>query len=130
MEQIVRDAPPEATMGDAVLALKDRLLTNPSFDDAAERADIEELLDVALDTPLSSVGNPQEELRWMCSLFMATPQFQMVGAPITGLIGGDSLIQVAGTSSPELCESLGNQLFGSAGYSCDSLGALSVGAGD
>ena len=130
MEQIVRDAPPEATMGDAVLALKDRILTNPSFDSDGERADIEELLDVPLDTPLAQLASPQEELRWLCSLFMATPQFQMVGAPITGLIGGDTLIQVEGTTSPELCESLGSQLFGEGGYSCDSTGAISVVVGN
>jgi len=126
MEMIVRDAPAGATLEDGVLALKDRLLTNPSFDSPDEKAAIEALLSVPLETPLSSLSNVGEELRWMCSLFMASPQFQMVGAPITGLIGKDSVIQVEGTSSIELCESLGETLYGPGAYSCDSEGVITL----
>ena len=126
MELIARDAPEGATVEDAVLALKDRLITNPSFDSDAEREAIAALLTVPLETPLSNLANLQEELRWMCSLFMATPQFQLTGAPITGLIGKDSLIQVEGTTSPELCEKLGSAMFGEGGYSCDAEGIISI----
>ncbi len=65
-----------ATVGDAVLALKDRLLGDPTVD-AAEKPDLEALIGAPFgSTDLSTL--PQK-LRVACGAFVSTPQFMLGG---------------------------------------------------
>ena len=85
-----------------------------------------ELIEYSFDTPLTAVADPEEALRWACSAFMATPQFQFAGAPTGDRVGQGTLIEVPGTSSIDLCLSLGATLLGEGNYACDDEGTISV----
>lgn len=69
-------AHPGATVGDAVLALKDRLLGEPAVD-PAEQADLEALLG----TPLAAtdLSNLDQKVRAVCGVLVSTPQFMLGG---------------------------------------------------
>jgi hypothetical protein len=66
-----------ATVGDAVLALKDRLLGEPSVDPAGE----EPLLEALLGDRLSSreLSGLDARLRKVCGVFVSSPQFMLAG---------------------------------------------------
>ena len=71
---------PGATVGAAVLALKDRLLGEPSLD-PAEKADLEALVGGSLDS--TDLGGLDQKLRSVCGVLVSTPQFMLGGvAPV------------------------------------------------
>ena len=75
----------------AVVALKDRLIAEPTLQDQDERALMESLLGVPLSTPTTGLEAP---LRRVCSALLASPQFVLEGvsadappdAPVDGLV--------------------------------------------
>jgi hypothetical protein len=67
---------------DVVVALKDRLLSDPTVDDAGEQAALEAMLGAGLDMPAASVTGLDNKLRRVCGALLSSPQF---------LLGGQSL---------------------------------------
>lgn len=74
-----------ATVEDAALAIKDRLIGRASWDDAGEITDVEALLGTPLSTPMASlaVDSPvPRNLRLFCGLLTVSPEFQLAGEPV------------------------------------------------
>jgi len=74
-------AAPGATLGDAVVAVKDRLTGERQIDPGDERTLLEILVDRPLATPASSLS-PDEltgALRLVCGVLLASPQFRLGG---------------------------------------------------
>jgi len=72
-------ATPGATLGDAVIALKDRLVGEPWVDTASEKPQIEALLGMSLaDTSLLGLD---ARLRAVCGVLVSSPQFLLGGMP-------------------------------------------------
>jgi hypothetical protein len=70
-------ATPGATVGDAVVALKDRLVGEPLIEPTVERPQIEALIGTNLgDTNLSGLD---ERLRTLCGVLISSPQFMLGG---------------------------------------------------
>lgn len=69
-------ATPGATVGDAVIALKDRLLGEPAID-PSEQPDLEALLGVSLGS--TDLGGLDQRLRAVCGVLVSTPQFMLGG---------------------------------------------------
>ena len=71
---------PEATVGDAVIALKDRLVSEPVID-AGEVAPLEAILGRSLATPATQVSAADLEagLRQVCGALVVQPQFLLGG---------------------------------------------------
>ncbi|MFT5434771.1 MAG: hypothetical protein ACI9OJ_005485, partial [Myxococcota bacterium] len=96
------------SMEDAVIALKDRLITEPAIE-AAEHALIEALVGISLDAKLSTVGVAEATsgLRHLCAALLAAPQFQLEGATPRRLPEAptDALV-VPGTERAALCTTL------------------------
>ncbi|MFO0755887.1 MAG: hypothetical protein U0359_05325, partial [Byssovorax sp.] len=68
---------PGATLGDAVVALKDRLTGEPTIEPMVEKPGIEALIGAPLDsTDLSQVD---QKLRSLCGVLVSTPQFMLGG---------------------------------------------------
>lgn len=68
---------PGATVGDAVVALKDRLVGEPWIDGAAERAQIEALVGTNLGS--TNLSGLEPRLRALCGVLVSTPQFMLGG---------------------------------------------------
>ncbi|MFT5430014.1 MAG: hypothetical protein ACI9OJ_000687 [Myxococcota bacterium] len=121
--RLVKHAKQEgATLGDAVAALKDRLLTDPVIEAGDETALLETLLDAPLSTPAASDEALEERIRRACSLMLATPQFSLSGFP-----GPDRLdrafdgLVAPETTYTEACERLAIHLPGALTCGTDSL---------
>lgn len=67
-----------ATMEAVVLAVKDRLIGEPSIA-TGERKALESLFGLALDTPVVLVPDLDAQLRGLCGVLMASPQFLLSG---------------------------------------------------
>jgi hypothetical protein len=68
-----------ATVEDAVIALKDRLIGEPYLDDS-ERAPLEQMLGQPLATPAPAATDLEGGLRAACGAYLMSPQFLLVGA--------------------------------------------------
>jgi hypothetical protein len=68
-----------ATLRDAVLALKDRLVADASIAPGAETTGLEAILGQSLDTPASGVSDLDTKLRQVCGVLMSSPQFLLGG---------------------------------------------------
>jgi hypothetical protein len=100
----------EHTVGDLVGALKDRLLADPRLDDPAERAALEAVLDAKLSDPIAGDATLEERLRRVCGVFLASPQFLLLGLPST-VDTAVPAVTVPGNSYSEICEELAAYLF-------------------
>jgi hypothetical protein len=101
---------PEATMRDVVVAVKDRVLTEPTIGEA-EAEVIEALIGIALDDTVSDVGAAQAEdaARAYAGLLFNTPQYLLDGVASPDQDPqNDPVLVVPGTSTTELCEYLGD----------------------
>lgn len=98
-----------ATMGDAVSALKDRLLADPVIDDE-EAGLLEALIGERLDTRTDDVGDVEGALRWACSAFLASPQFQFAGVTLPDRLGAEPVIVAPETSFEGFCQELAGQI--------------------
>ena len=115
-----------ATLGDLVIALKDRLLTDPTLRDGEEQI-LESLLGASLTSNVSTDAEAEQRLRRACGVFLMSPQYLLVGHP--GRIHPEQASALPFTL-PELertaqCNTLVEYLFPDNG-ACDSDGALVV----
>lgn len=72
----------DATVRDVVLAMKDRILNEAVIDESAssgEKAGIEAIFAVTLDTPASGVVSLEAKSRRLCGVYLSTPQFLLGG---------------------------------------------------
>lgn len=107
--QLVAEAmdTPEAMMWDVAVAIKDRLIAEPSIYSDAEIAAIEGVMGESLDDTVASVGAAGAEAaaRRYVGLVLNTPQYMIDGIasrdqdPVT-----DPILVVPGTTSSEVCE--------------------------
>lgn len=91
------------TLEEAVAALKDRLLADPSLSDGDERALLEDLLGYSLETPWGDVSDREATLKWACSAFLASPQFQLTGIPMPDVLPSDPEVVVPGSAWSDFC---------------------------
>jgi hypothetical protein len=119
IDQLVGDAKAhKATLGDAMAALKERLVGEPGFDDD-ERAALSTLAG-NLAQPVSS-ADAETKLRTLCGVLLSTPQFQLAGLSPAG--GQPSpLSPTLGTE----CASLARRGLDDFGVECGDRGVLSV----
>jgi len=119
IETLVTHANDEHTVRDAVRALKDRLLTDPSLEPTQEEPLLEALMGVPLDQKLSSLPEAQTALRRACAAFLASPQFLMEGD-----VGPDRLtattpnLVLPGTAFQDYCVTLTTLLYDTDEVAC------------
>lgn len=99
-------ATPGATVGDAVTALKDRLL-NEGVRDAAEQAALEQLLGLPLTAPVPE--DLESRLRTVCGAFIITPQFVLAGVDSFDAATPPNLT-VSGAAFPDHCAEIERRL--------------------
>ena len=81
VDTILEAAPDGATLADALVALKDRLLTDPDLSGPDERALIEAVAEAPLDTVLAGDGEAEARIRRVCAAWIASPQLMLAGLP-------------------------------------------------
>jgi hypothetical protein len=69
----------EHSVGDAIAALKDRIMGEPLSADPEEIALLEGVVGASLDDPLSALDDAEVALRRVCGAFISTPQFMLMG---------------------------------------------------
>jgi len=126
IDRLLVEAPPDASLEDLSLALKDRLLGSPVLTDEVERELVEALLQHPLDTPLSQVEDAALSLRRLCSALLSSPDFMLSGIAADPMIGTDLVLIPSGSSSQELCQELGDLLFDPDEVGCDESGAIEL----
>jgi hypothetical protein len=99
---------PDATLGDALLALKDRLTAERQIDPDDERTFVEILTEKPMATPISALGVDElnNMLRLFCGVLLASPQFRLSG--LDQPAGPAPRIQ-AFDGYDDLCQSLAGQ---------------------
>ena len=111
-------APADATLGDVMSALQDRLLTDPDVTHPAVRLGMEIVLGAPLDTPLAGYGSAELAVRLVCGTILSSPQFVFDGDYGPDRAGITTRIIPTGTSSEELCEKLAGALALPGGATC------------
>ncbi len=122
-------ATPGATVRDLAVAIKDRLITEPTIAGSAEEDALEAamlLTDGALDALVSDVGASDAEIaaRSLAGVLLNTPQFLLAGVPSRDQDpDADPILVVPGTDTKSLCEALAPQVLGAGwSYTCDDAG--------
>ena len=115
----------DTTYGQAIIALKDRLITDPDLSDAEERQVLEALVGAGLDAPLPADERGEEGLRAVCAALIGTPQFLIAGAPGPDRARATIDVVPPGASYRERCEALASQMFGAGVVTCSDA-SLSV----
>ena len=106
----------DATVRDVVLALKDRLIGEPSIADAQEEAALEDLLEVGL---ADGAGELDEgPLRHLCGVLLSTPQFLLQG--IAGRGGDQPRLTPASASYGAVCDDLASRTLDELTVSCEN----------
>ncbi|MFT5434716.1 MAG: hypothetical protein ACI9OJ_005430, partial [Myxococcota bacterium] len=113
--QLLSDPPAQATLGDLVGALKNRITADPDLSDAEERDLLATHLGVPLDTPSSEVDDLDTVLRRACTAFLSSPQFLLDGISWPDAGAAQPSFPGPASSSMDTCEPLA-KLFG--GASC------------
>lgn len=103
----------DATVGQAISALKDRLHGDPIVD-AEERAALEPLSG-SFDGPAASA---EDGLRRACGVLLAAPQFRLRGVPGPVNLGASPELEVPGSSFEDRCEALGEAMYGAGAVDC------------
>jgi hypothetical protein len=106
----IASATPDALVFDVVVAVKDRVLAEPTIYNAGEIAAIEALVGLSLDQTVAAAGAGavEQAARLYAGLLFNTPQFMLDG--VAGRDqdpANDPVLVVPGTSTSELCETLG-----------------------
>jgi hypothetical protein len=114
-----------ATVEELVVAMKDRIVGDASaVDDAAERAALEAVFGVGLDTAVTSVTDLDAKTRAVCGVLMSSPQFLLGGfAPDSAAVPS---LTPAGASYDTACAEVAAR--GVAGHTltCDGSGGLTI----
>jgi len=107
------------TLGDAVRALKDRLLTDPVVDTTQEAPLLESLMGASLDTKIQAMDDAAVPLRRACAAFLASPQFLLEGdAGPDRLPDGLPEPILPASTFKDYCETLGALLYDDGEFSC------------
>jgi hypothetical protein len=69
----------DATVGDVIVAVKDRLIGEPGIDPAREATALAELFGGPLDRPASTVADLEARTRQLCGVLLSSPQFVLSG---------------------------------------------------
>jgi len=72
---------PDGGLANVVVALKDRIITEPAIDPAKEAADLEALFGAPLDGKASAVPDLEARARRFCGVLLASPQFLLGRLP-------------------------------------------------
>jgi hypothetical protein len=78
---MMRATSSDATLRDVVLALKDRIISEPRIEAPGEAAAIEALFGASLDTQAAGVADLEARSRRFCGVLLASPQFLLGGLP-------------------------------------------------
>lgn len=113
-----------ATVGDLVLALKDRMLGRPSFSDL-EKPALEALLGADLSADASTLTDANASLRQVCGVFASTPQFMLLGLPTPDATEVPKLTPPS-ASFATLCTTLKTSLTGDVRIECNDDNTLSL----
>jgi len=106
-----------ATVGDVLIALKDRLLTDPAITDE-EAALLEAVMGgVSMDDAVTA--GVEDDVRLVCGVWLSSPQFQLWGDPGVDRIGTETLV-MPGTGYQELCEDVVDAAYGGSGVVCNA----------
>lgn len=116
----------DATMADVAAAVKDRMLTEPTLANDAEREILGTLMGLDMDAAVSSYdrGTVDTAARRMVGMLVNTPQYLVAGAVSADQDPeSDPRLVVGGTSTSSLCNALGELVIGSShGWSCSGSG--------
>ncbi len=110
-----------ATLRDAAIAIKDRLITEPEIASKAEEEVIAGVFGLDLDLGITEAdaGLVEAGARRYAGLLLNTPQFMLAGVPSrTQDPAADPSIVVAGTGTLELCEALAPAILGDFTWQC------------
>jgi len=113
----------DATWGELLSALKDRVLADPLIDDPDEIAALEAIVGDGLgDSPAGGEGQLVESvLRQACSAMIASPQFLLGGVPGPDRIGSTPGFVPDTSAFLTICEELSEQMYaGDLGCSGDA----------
>ena len=125
IDRLVEAASPDQTLADAVVALKDRLVTAPSLDDPEERQRLEALMEQPLSARVQADPDAATvALRRVCAALLLSPQFLLAGLPLADNADAAPALAVPGGSTPELCADLARILGGGSWARCDPAGGL------
>lgn len=117
--RLLASAGAEHTLEDAVVALKDRLITQPELSDPQERDLLEILLDAPLSARLAEVEAPEPRLRRVCGVLLTSPDFLLGGAPAPALPDGAApRLRPADLAPVAVCEGLVGLLYDQGEVSC------------
>jgi len=114
-----------ATIRDAVIAIKDRLIQEPEIGSAAEEEVIAGLmaLDLELKITEADAGLLEAGARRYAGLVLNTPQFMLAGVPSRDQDpAADPKIVVAGTGTEDLCIALAPAILADFSWECDASG--------
>ncbi len=99
----------DATVEDAIAALKDRILGDPRLEDLREREAVEGLFGAALSSRLADVDDAEAGLRRVCGVLLASPQFLLMGWP--GAADPAETPRLSEATMDRVCQDLGPVLF-------------------
>jgi len=92
------------TLEEAVLAVKDRMLADPTLGGDQERSLLEDLLGYELAAEARNVADLEEALKWACSAFLSSPNFQFGGFARVPVRGATSRLVPSGSAFSDFCE--------------------------
>jgi hypothetical protein len=72
-------AAPDSTIGDVIVALKERLIADPQLADAGERTAIEAMVGGPVTTKVAQITDLEGTVRRVCGAIMSSPQFLLAG---------------------------------------------------
>lgn len=127
VDRIVAAATGTATVSDVVVAVKDRLIGEPSIDAGDETAALEALFGAPLTSPASGVTGLETRLRQLCGVILSSPQFVLSGAAGRG--GTAPTLTPSEWAFDAVCADVGPRVadFGGSGIGVDcAAGALTV----
>lgn len=104
--QLIDALDPSATLGDALSALKDRMLADPVIEDPEEVAALEAAAGAALATPVGDLEDVDRSLRAVCGAWLMGPHFLFSGLPGEARLGTAAPITLPGSTPAALCEAL------------------------
>ncbi len=104
--QAAQRSKPRVTLRDLVVAVRDRLWSDPTLDAAEEPVTRDYFHVQSLDEPLADAAALEPKLRLYCGVLLKAPQFMLSGAPIPPPRGPAPKLVVGNATSEALCQAL------------------------
>jgi hypothetical protein len=127
VDAIVAGATGDVTVSDVVVAVKDRLVGEPTVAAGAETTALEAMFGAALTAPASGVTGLEDKVRQLCGVLVSSPQFVLSGAAGRG--GAVPALTPAEWQFDAVCADVGPRVadFGGSGIGVEcAAGALTV----